>query len=174
MAGCRIHEAYFYHSNDALVQRLTRVVRESLNDNRFAMLFLTREHKDLLEMALRASGVDVDTAMRESRMRLLDARALCDRLLEGDRIDQQRFDAAFDKLLAEGVSSGKEITVCGEIVNLLWQEGRQEAALQLERLWDDVLRRHNLHIFCVYESPSAQTEKTAFKAVSQFHASQTA
>ena len=174
MAGSRIHEAYFFQTDDALIQRLTRVVCESLTDNRFAMLFLTREHNEALVTALRACGIDVENAVRESRLRLLDARALRDRLLDGSVINQQRFDEAFDKLLSEGISSGKEITVCGEIVNLLWHEGHREAALQLEKLWDDVLRRHHLHIFCTYESPGAESDTTAFKAVSQYHASQSA
>jgi PAS domain-containing protein len=38
----------------------------------------------------------------------------------------------------------------GEMVAVLWEKGNREGALQLERLWNEILRQRSLSLFCAY------------------------
>jgi hypothetical protein len=42
------------------------------------------------------------------------------------------------------------LTVFGEMVSVLWDEGKKDAALQLEALWNDALRERAFHLHCAY------------------------
>lgn len=169
MASSRIHQAYFYPDHDALTERLMRIVREAFAENRMAMFFLTKEHKEHLEGAMRGAGMDVDEALRDARLKLLDARKLREHLFDGETINKERFDAAFEKLLREAVESGRPITVCGEVVSLLWQESAFEGALQLEKLWDEMLQKYNLHLYCIYATPANETQQARASSLRPYH-----
>src|SRR5262249_17252245 len=38
----------------------------------------------------------------------------------------------------------------GELVGLLWKEGRYSAAVRLEQFWNRLITSHGLHLFCAY------------------------
>ena len=40
--------------------------------------------------------------------------------------------------------------ICGEIVNLLVQDGRHAAAMHLEELWNELSRSQAFRLFCTY------------------------
>ena len=42
------------------------------------------------------------------------------------------------------------LTVFGEMVAVLWEQGKKEAALELERLWNEILNGHPFHLHCAY------------------------
>jgi hypothetical protein len=42
------------------------------------------------------------------------------------------------------------LTVFGEMVALLWAEGKKEAALEVEALWNDALNDRAFHLHCAY------------------------
>jgi len=49
-----------------------------------------------------------------------------------------------------GTNVPSGITVFGEMVAILWSEGNKVGALELERLWNDVLKDHAFHLHCAY------------------------
>ncbi len=168
MGTSRIHSAYFYENEHALVTRLCRLVTSSLGEGRTTMLFLTREHKDQLESALRAEGLDLAAVLAKGQLKLLDAERLLQSLVADNDISEERFHTAFDNLLAEGAGSHRDLTVCGELVNLLWHSGRPHLAVKLEELWDAVLERHHLHLYCAYASATGEQAK-GFEQINHFH-----
>jgi hypothetical protein len=44
------------------------------------------------------------------------------------------------------------VATCGECAPHLWQAGNSEAAIQVERLWDDLARESDVDVFCAYLS----------------------
>jgi len=55
------------------------------------------------------------------------------------------------------------IVVFGEMVALLWRDGRHEAAVRLEELWNDLARKYDFSLFCAY--PVAQMGEGSWEAV---------
>src|SRR5260370_12742155 len=48
--------------------------------------------------------------------------------------------------------TGKHLGVAafGEMVALLWAEGKPDAAIRLEQLWNELGRTHSFHLHCAY------------------------
>jgi hypothetical protein len=47
-------------------------------------------------------------------------------------------------------NADRGLTVFGEMVALLWEDGNHEAALQLEDLWNDLLNDQAFDLHCAY------------------------
>ena len=48
------------------------------------------------------------------------------------------------------------VAACGECAPLLWGQGNPDAAIQLERLWDEAARFYGLDLLCGYLLDSFQ------------------
>jgi hypothetical protein len=54
---------------------------------------------------------------------------------------------AFDQMQVR-----RRIAACGVCLPLLWTQGNTDGAVWLERLWDDLVKKHELDILCAYPS----------------------
>jgi hypothetical protein len=62
------------------------------------------------------------------------------------------------------------VAVFGEAVALLWAEGNVEAAIQLEKLGNDLAKTHEVDILCAYPlSLHIQKDGHAFRTVCEEH-----
>ena len=69
----------------------------------------------------------------------------------GGRVDARRVAAIVDDLERSRLAaSASSVTVIGEMAPSLCRDGNPEAALQLERVWDDLTRRLPFLTVCVY------------------------
>jgi hypothetical protein len=55
--------------------------------------------------------------------------------------------------------SSQGIAACGECAPMLWAQGKTNAAVRLERLWDDVAKQYELDILCAYPASNFPREK---------------
>ncbi len=63
------------------------------------------------------------------------------------------FSTLHPVLLYAKVNLGPDVTfpvAFGEMVALLWAEGKRDAAVRLEQLWNELARRHSFHLLCAY------------------------
>lgn len=56
---------------------------------------------------------------------------------------------------------GKRVVVFGEMVAVLWEERKQEAAIRLEQLWNELARTHFFYLRCAYPAKSFQGKTKA-------------
>ena len=42
------------------------------------------------------------------------------------------------------------VAAFGEMVALLWADGKGEAAIRLEQLWNDLAQKHSFYLHCAY------------------------
>ncbi len=64
--------------------------------------------------------------------------------------DREAFRARMGALVAEAASAGKGVVIFGEMVSLLWKQGRAGAAVQLEQLWNELAQEHAFSLYCAY------------------------
>ena len=74
---------------------------------------------------------------------------------------------------AAGASKGghPRVAACGECAPMLWREGRAEAAIRLEQLWDNLARTYDVDILCGYSSDGRlhQEEGRIFQRICASH-----
>ena len=68
------------------------------------------------------------------------------------RPDRERFFGALDGMLARATRDrqGVRVRAYGEMVDLLWRDGEQTAAIALEELWNEAGRAQPFSLLCAY------------------------
>jgi MEDS: MEthanogen/methylotroph, DcmR Sensory domain len=148
------HVVQLYGNDDRLLARnVGRYLAEGLRRLDGLVVIATPEHVEAIRRYLSENGADARLdAERAGRLVFLDARATLDRLLRDGQPDRVRFRDVVGGVLAQArrhAASGR-VRAFGEMVNLLWGEGRHDAADRLERLWNTILADGACSLYCAY------------------------
>ena len=159
----REHFVQFYERDAALVASVAEFIGAGFESDASAIVVATSDHLQSLEQRLAALRIDVAAARAADRLVALDARQTVDSLLVEGWPDADRFAALIEPRIAHAQKRVPRIVVFGEMVALLWRDGRHEAAVRLEELWNDLARKYDFSLFCAY--PIAQMEEGSWEAV---------
>ena len=103
----------------------------------------------------------------------MDAEAAVSGFMAGDLPDPARFSERAREIaeLAESARRrGHRIVACGETSHLLWSEGKTEAAIRAERLWNEVVKTHRMDALWAYSLNDFQGHNEAlFESVCVEH-----
>jgi len=157
------HEAQFYSDDASLLVGFTRFIEAALEAGKAVILVATESHrKDLLER-LQAHGVDVAAAIEQGRYIPLDVAETLATIMANDLPDPVRFLKVTGDLFAAAAKAAKgehpRVAACGEGALILWAQGKVDAAIQLEHLWDEIAKTCNVDILCGYVLESFQREQ---------------
>jgi MEDS: MEthanogen/methylotroph, DcmR Sensory domain len=148
------HAVHFYSSEDFLVDSLSRFVGAALEAGDSSFVFATRAHLDGLTDALKKTGIDTDRAIKGGRYLTFDAVQALGQLTVAGKLDKTRFDDFVRRVVlplkAAAESKPQRVAACGEIVALLWAEGKAEAAIELEHLWNELAEQGAYSFRCFY------------------------
>ena len=70
-----------------------------------------------------------------------------------------------------GLTSRRRVAVCGERAGRLWAEGKTDAAIKLEQLFNELAKRHQMDILCVYPLADAEDAKSSLRSLCAEHSS---
>jgi PAS domain S-box-containing protein len=156
------HTVHFYGEDRSLFETLNSFIGAALANGEAAVVVATRSHRTALERALQSRGVDLPKATSEGRYVALDASEVLSKIMAGGRPDPHRFSAFMGAVLkkARAAAESRRIAVFGEMVAALWKEGRHEAAIRLEVLWNQLAETHSFSLLCGYPlSAFSKTER---------------
>ncbi|MBV9435141.1 MAG: MEDS domain-containing protein [Acidobacteria bacterium] len=152
MSSPRVHSVHFYAHDEALVARLHNIVEADLKSGNSVLIVATEEHRAHLAAALQESGPEVQKCM--DCLEMFDARETLAKFMIDGHPSDKRFSQSVGNLIADARKKAKNahrgLTVFGEMVALLWQDGNKVAALELERMWNDALQERSFHLHCAY------------------------
>jgi len=118
------------------------------------LIIASKPHRDSLVRALGEGGLDVQKHARQGQFTMFDAEEILATFMRKGMPKRELFMDSIGGLLNDAKSSSKPkhmgLTVFGEMVALLWEEGRREAAIQLEKLWNETLGQSAFHLHCAY------------------------
>ena len=72
-----------------------------------------------------------------------------------------RFEATMQPLLACARAGRRKMRAFSEMVALLWSQSNPVAALELERLWNALVKRERFSLFCAYPRSCFQNHTEA-------------
>ena len=154
----RGHVVQFYAEDGFLLEGLSRFIGTALGAGDAAVVVATKAHRDGLAERLRARGFNTASAIRRGRLVLLDAVETLAKILVNDRPDAGRFSEIIGGVLTRARAAGEgetpRVVVFGEMVALQWAQGRLEAALRLEQLWNDLAKVQTFSLRCAYPMSS--------------------
>jgi signal transduction histidine kinase len=148
--GASDHVIQLYEEDVHLLDAVSRFTGIGLEAGEAAVVIATQSHRDHLEARLRAHGVDLGTIREQGRYVSLDAAEILAQFMVHGCPDPRRFADVVGGVIAHVGSRYPRVRAFGEMVALLWTEGNEDAALQLEKLWNDLVQRHAFPLFCAY------------------------
>jgi PAS domain S-box-containing protein len=159
------HVVYFYQESDSLLDALCSFVGPALDAGNAAVIIATKVHRDGLQHRLTARGLDIQKASQQGRYVALDAPEIKSKIMVEGMPDAARFFEVVGGTIARTSASlrpaSPEIVVFGELVSLLWKEGKIEAAIRLEQLWNELAKKHSFSLRCAYPVANFYGEKNA-------------
>ena len=147
MATMGTHAVQLYEDDAFLIEILARVAREGVEGGDGIAICVTTRHRAALERRLDDGGIPLAALRDQERFVEIDIHEVLAACMVGERIDEARFADAVGRPLdrVAKATRGGRIRVFGEMVAVLWGEGRRDAALEVERLWNvEVSRRPKL------------------------------
>lgn len=146
------HIVQFYERDDAMCEAVAEFLAGGLDVGEPVVIIATDTHRPSLFRHLEVRDVDIPRCQADGLVTLLDARHVLDATLVGDAPDRERFDGVVGAAVRDCVRrhGGARVRAFGEMVDLLWRDGRSEVALAMEHLWDDLLRAHGVSLLCTY------------------------
>ena len=137
----RCHEVHFYSDDSLFLDGFTRFTRRSSEGCECQAVFIgTASHRTTLLERLHAESPDVRTAIRQGRYVGLDAAEFLSNFMVGDMPYTGWFLKVVDALIvaARKGTNGEHLRIaaCGECAHMLWAQGKADAAIRLEELWN--------------------------------------
>ena len=150
----RNHKVGFYSEDRQFLDQVKRFIAAALKAGNATIVLATEEHRKSLLSRLQEEALDIGAAIEEGRYIPLDAAATLSTFMANGMPDPVRFLKVAGDLIqgaAKAVNghSGR-VAACGECAPLLWAQGKVEAAIQLEHLWDEIAIAQNVDILCAY------------------------
>jgi DNA-binding NarL/FixJ family response regulator len=159
----RGHEVEFYDDDAAFVLGFTQFIEASLKAGKAVIAVVTEAHRKDLRTSLQAHGVDVTAATEQGRYIPLDAAETLSAFLVNHLLDPLRFFKVASNLIAPAAraTAGGEsqVAICGECASILWAQGKADAAIQFERLCNQLTGRYGMNILCGLSLTSVHREE---------------
>jgi hypothetical protein len=143
------HYVQFYDTDAHLVECLVNYIGTGLRRGETVVCIAGREHLAAIEEVLLTEG-DLEGARAHGRYIAADAEATLAEFMVRGAPDPARFRATVAALLERPRAEQRPIRAFGEMVAILRERGRREAATALEDLWNTVLTEYGLTLYCAY------------------------
>jgi len=148
------HVVQFYADDAFLLDGLSRFIGTALAAGDGAIVIATKSHRDGLAQRFRARGLDSARALAQGRYIVLDAAETLSKIMLNGLPDAARFADILGSVVAQASAAAESVlprvAAFGEMVALLWAQGKAEAAIQLEGFWNELGRTHSFCLHCAY------------------------
>jgi len=166
-----LHLVQFYEREPFLIETVGRFFDPSLKAQDSVILIATPKHRADVEARYKRQGFDLGPARRSGRYLEIDAAELITQFVVNGWPDRSRFVDAVGGLVARSAGGGRRVRAFGEMVWLLWEDGKGEAAIRLEQFWDELVHTMPLSLLCAYPISSfpRQADARQFREICETH-----
>ncbi|HXA75852.1 MAG TPA: MEDS domain-containing protein [Candidatus Acidoferrales bacterium] len=148
------HTVQFYGEDAVLLDELSRFIGDSLEAEGSAVVVATAAHRQGLEQRLEARGIDTVAAAEQGRFVSLDATETLSKFMLEGWPDPVGFGEVVGGIVARAKEAARNangrLAIFGEMVALLWAQGKFGTAIQLERYWNRLRQTHFFALRCAY------------------------
>ena len=148
------HHLLFSSSDAVLVGAFSRFIAGELREGNAVVAVVTAAHERSLQSSLEASDVDIALAIRQQRYLPVNVSELLAKAMVNGCPDPFRYLDAAEDLLTDVTRRATDhhagVAACGEGTSIFWTHEHVEAAIQLERLWDEIAMSRQVAVLCAY------------------------
>jgi DNA-binding NarL/FixJ family response regulator len=166
------HLAGFYSDEASLLDDYARFAESALTAGSSLIVLGVESRQMLLRQRLESQGVDIDVAISEGRVRLLDVADVLAKFMVDDWLDDTRFWTAVTPVIQEAASASRglrRVVAWGECAPTLWRAGSAKAAMRLEHLWNEVVTGFEVETLCGYFAPALNVDDPTYQRLCVAH-----
>ena len=155
------HEVGFYSDSRHFLEEGTRFIGTALKAGNPGIVIATESHRNQLLPRLQAFDLNVEEAMKQGLYIPVDVVDALSTFMVSDTPDPIRFMRAFGGLIhkaSESVEGDRRIAIFGEGVQILLEQSNPNAAIQVEKLCNQLVKQYNVDILCGYSRFPAEAE----------------
>jgi hypothetical protein len=151
-APARHHAVRFYDSDKSLAHIVAQFLGDGLAAGEPGIVVATPAQRAAIVKELVARSLDVVTLQRSGDLVLLDAQDT----LSGFMNDDMPVADIFNKNMCDVIKGAcreqtdRTVRIYGQMVDVLWKNGNQQAAIRLEVLWNQLANTHAFSLLCGY------------------------
>jgi hypothetical protein len=142
----------FYENVKSLAKIVAAFLSEGLAAGEPGIVVGTPSHRAAVLRELVAVGVDVVVVQRSGDLVLLDAQETLSAFMTDGNPNADKFKSSMCEVIKRACQGRADCTVriYGEMVDVLWREGHQQAAIRLEMLWNNLANAEAFSLLCGY------------------------
>lgn len=156
------HCLQFYENESVLLDAVMSTFAPALASGGAAIAIATKAHHEALARHPAIWDRSLAIAARQGRYIALDAEETLAACLVDGWPHAERFKTLIGTALAKAAfATGKKkprIAAFGEMVALLCADGNPDAAIRMERLWNDLIASHSFSLLCGYPMSGFEKE----------------
>ena len=157
------HEVFFYPTEALLVAGFARYIEANTRSENVVISVVTELHRAQIREVLGGRGLDMKEAVRNGRYISLDSMDTLSLFMVDGWPDASLFRQAVEGLIRTAVESSRgrhrRVAVCGQLAPILWVQGKRNAAIEIEQLWDEMCSIHGVDTLCGYVSATADRDR---------------
>jgi len=165
------HAVQFYGDDAELFETVGTFLSEGLVAGQPAIVIATPGHRIAIELALAKHFIDVGAARRLGDLVMLDA----EEMLGAFMVDNAPVGSLFRRSIGDVIGQtlrGRERTrvrAYGEMVDVLWKQGKTEAAVRLEVLWNNLADSYAFSLLCGYSIGNFYKHNDKYQEICDLH-----
>jgi CheY-like chemotaxis protein len=154
MTGVDTHAVQFCRDDSSGLDGAANVLSSALDRGDIVATVLIESNRDALALRMKARGWNLADAGKQGRYVAFDAEEAANRIMRAGRPHADSIAEMIDALESMRTASvagpRSHLTIVGEISAVLCRRGIPEAAVELERLWDELTRSLPILTICAY------------------------
>src|SRR5258708_35379158 len=148
------HSVQFYFEDRLLIEGLADLVATALVSGEAAIVIATIAHRETLARELKVRDLNITRAIAGGRFGCQDASKILAPIMLNGRPEAEDFSRLIGGLISSARTAAKSeqkgLVIFGEMVALLWAEGKHTAAIRLEELWTNLTAQYSFYLRCAY------------------------
>lgn len=158
-AGVPGHDVQFYDSQELLAQSVARFLADGVRAGQPLIVTARKPLWAQIGQQLRRFDIDAAQLHNDGRCVYFDSRTALRAFMQGRHPDGELFFATIGDVFRKTIGGRAYIVVraFGDMVDVLSSDGKVEAAVELEDLWNDLAARHAFSLLCAYSTAHTLT-----------------
>jgi len=144
------HVVQVYDNDEIFIDTLTGFVESAIRSHESAIVIATNAHLSALEANLEKCGHSIETLISDNKFIPVGAEDMLHEILINGKPDENKFMEAISGLLKHAKLNLNNVRAFGEMVAILWAQGKKDATLQLEDLWNKLCVQDSFCRYCAY------------------------
>jgi hypothetical protein len=134
------HAVRFYESDRSLAMIVVDFLQGGFDHGEPGIVVATPTQRGAVLRELTSRSIDVVELQRSETLMMLDANDTLATFMIDGKPDEARFMSGMSEVIKRACKGRRDCTVriFGQMVDVLWQQDEQEAAIRLEMLWNQL------------------------------------